>query len=146
MRRNLARDKGLSIAKSLIEEEGEDFTNKSWSDPAGAAADNWRLETVVYLLSKKRIALLPGVPKLAAQSRNPQVMRMAIQANVDRGAKLELSPALVTATEQENERVLMMLLSSGEVRIEEEFKTRARLRGEELSLESMAEMLACLSE
>ncbi|KAI0861016.1 hypothetical protein F4860DRAFT_514380 [Xylaria cubensis] len=134
-----------AILKYLVEEEGGELPErwyKTHSDhgPVESAAKDGRIDALVYLLGKG-IPLRPATPQLAARSRNPDVMRVAIEGGMQQNLNLEFGPALLTATERENEQVVRLLLSCEHVRIDDESKARARRRAEELGLESMAEML-----
>ncbi|KAI1745414.1 hypothetical protein F4680DRAFT_465380 [Xylaria scruposa] len=135
-----ASNGNLAILKHLIEEEGAKPTEWEW--PLEEAARNGRMDALVYLL-RKGFPLRPGLPLSAAKSRNPDVMRVIIEAGTQQNTYLEPGPALVTATERENDRVVRLLLRCEHVKINDEYKARALQRAEELGLESMAEMLDC---
>ncbi|TRX88602.1 hypothetical protein FHL15_010461 [Xylaria flabelliformis] len=140
-----ASNGNLAILKYLVEEEGAELPERWYKThrdqgPVESAAKDGRIDALVYLLSKG-IPLRPATPHLAARSRNPDVMRVAVEGGMQQNSDLEFGPALLTATERENEQVVRLLLSCEHVRIDDESKTRARLRAETLGLESMVEML-----
>ncbi|RYC63973.1 hypothetical protein CHU98_g2217 [Xylaria longipes] len=142
-----ASNGNLAILKYLVEEEGVELTERWYKihkseGPVLNAAKDGRIDALVYLLGKG-MPLLPATPKFAAQSRNPDVMRIVIEGGMQQNSNLEFGPALLVATERENEQVVRLLLRCEHVKIDDESKARARRRAEELGLESMAEMLVC---
>ncbi|KAI1755415.1 hypothetical protein F4782DRAFT_404341 [Xylaria castorea] len=139
-----ASDGNLAILHHLVEEEGAELPErwyKTHSDEGTvvSAAKDGRIDALVYLLGRG-MPLRPATPQFAARSRNQDVMRVAIEGGMRQDSSLEFGPALVTATERENEQVVRLLLCCEHVRIDDESKARARRRAEELGLESMAEM------
>ncbi|KAF2964666.1 hypothetical protein GQX73_g8891 [Xylaria multiplex] len=147
---SVASDGNLAILKHLVEEEGAELTERWYrihkkDGPVLNAARDGRIDALVYLLGKG-MPLPTATPQFAARSRNPDIMRIIIEGDMQRNSNLEFGPALVTAIERENEQVVRLLLHCEHVRIDEESKAQAQRHAEELGLESMAEMIVVVED
>ncbi|KAI8955782.1 hypothetical protein F4801DRAFT_175731 [Xylaria longipes] len=93
-----ASNGNLAILKYLVEEEGVELTERWYKihkseGPVLNAAKDGRIDALVYLLGKG-MPLLPATPKFAAQSRNPDVMRIVIEGGMQQNSNLEFGPRL----------------------------------------------------
>ncbi|KAI1169500.1 hypothetical protein F4777DRAFT_596760 [Nemania sp. FL0916] len=118
-----ASNGNMAFLRYFFEEKGikepRTWTSKyGYPSPLEDAASEGRVDALVYLLGK---GLTPPrtLPDRAAQSRNPDIMRIVLE-NDAAGRRIRRSDfrkALISATLRENEPVVRLLLSCGNTKI-----------------------------